>query len=115
MARVGALVASTGVAVVTLALSVPAQAATTTADGDVDVMAWPSSCHTAIDTFREYSSAQCVHPNGGSWRAIAICEGPNGTVHRYGGWRQGGQSNAYCVGTELVRPADGGAIETRTW
>jgi hypothetical protein len=112
MARVGAFVASAA-AVVTIAVSVPAQAAPVSAGAEA--MGWPGNCHTAIDTFREYTSAICVDQNGGSWRAIAICEGPNGTVHRYGGWRQSGQSNAYCVGTELVREGDGDAIETRTW
>ncbi|WP_152360122.1 hypothetical protein [Microlunatus speluncae] len=114
MARVGAFAAGVA-AVAMVAVSAPAQAAPASAGGGAGAMGWPGSCHTAIDEFRDYTSAQCVEANGGSYRAIAICEGPMGTFHRYGGWRQGGQSNAYCWGEEKVRADDGAAIETRTW
>jgi hypothetical protein len=114
LGQVPALLVSAG-AVTALMVAVPAtaQAAPIATGSGAQVMGWPSECHTSVHEFRKYTSAWCANPNGGEYRAIAICEGPRGTVHRYGGWVRAGQSDAYCQGVELARAGDGVGIESR--
>lgn len=66
-------------------------------------MGWPDRCVSEMLGDKKTVEAFCLDTNGGSWQAIAICDGGRtGRTHRFGAWRQSGASNAYCQGTEKV-------------
>lgn len=72
-------------------------AASASAD-DVGAMGWPSGCQYEIPGAWG-SVATCSSHNGGSYRAIVVCQRSDGKkLNHAGTWRQYGWSYAYCQG-----------------
>jgi hypothetical protein len=107
-ARVKGIVSAAALGVLTgvfsLGAAVPASASGTA------VTARPTGCHH--ETPGDWGAvARCGNHNGGSYRAIAVCKYPNGTVHVIEGpWKKTGWSYAYCQGDSS---ATSSGIETR--
>ncbi|WP_079130814.1 hypothetical protein [Streptomyces sp. H-KF8] len=82
----------------------------TASAADAGTMARPTGCHYEVPASWG-AVARCDNHNGGTYRAIAVCKYPNGTVHQIeGSWKQSGWSYAYCQGDSKATSA---GIETR--
>lgn len=82
-------------------IAVAAPTATAMSRDEVQPRALPSECNFDVQDWR-YTAAWCGEHNGGSFRAIAVCQNEAGVkTHRYGAWRQLGASYAYCQGEEI--------------